>query len=140
MAQRNDLAEKKRVLWDGEEIPGLVSITEITYEKGIIEVPEFKRIRKIQNGITTFGEVTLVYKVQRDSKGFVFCKDFHQKDETHDGVVVRTDASGAEFARTLLQSCECTYMSEPEFDAANPTFAKITIRIVPYEVIPLPPE
>jgi len=140
MSQRNDLAEKKRITWDGEEVPGLVSITEIPLERGIIDVPEFDRIRKIQNGITTVPEVTMVYKVQRDSKAFNFFKSYFLNNETHDAVVIRTDAAGAEFARTMLQSCECVRYTEPEFDAASPTYAKVTITVVPWEIIPLGPE
>ena len=51
--QRNDLAEKKRVLIDGEEIPGLVYLGAIPLEKGQLEVPEYDRVRRIQNGIST---------------------------------------------------------------------------------------
>lgn len=137
MAQRNDLAEKKRIMIDGEEIPGLVSITEIPLEKGVIDVPEFSRIRKIQNGITTVPVVSMVYKIQRDSRSLTFFRDWYLKDETHDITVIRTDASGAEFARTLLASCECTKYVEPEFDASSPTYAKVSVDILPYEVTPI---
>ena len=137
MAQRNDLAEKAKLLWDGEEIPGLVSISPTTREKGVIEVPEFRRIRKIQNGITTFSEQTLVYKIQKDSKAHLFWKSFFANDESHDAVHIRCDASGTEFARVLWQSCECTFLEDPEVDLGGPTYAKVTVRVVPFEIIDL---
>ena len=140
MAQRNDLAEKIKVLWDGEEIIGLVSISETPLEDGVIEVPEFSVIRKIRNGIMTIPEITLVYKVQRDSQALKFFQDFYLLKTFKDMVKIRVDASGAEFARTQFPSCECTYYAEPEFDAASPTYAKVTVRIVPYDVIPIGPE
>lgn len=139
MAQRNDLAEKIKVLWDGEEVPGLVSISNTPLEDGVIEVPEFSAKRKIRDGIQTVPEITLVYKVQRDSRALTFCQDFYLKKETKDMVKIRCDASGQEFARTMFPSCECTYYEEPEFDAASPTYAKTTIRIVPYSVLPIAP-
>lgn len=137
MAQRNDLAEKKRLLFDGIEIPGLVSVGEITMEKGVIDVPEFSRTRKIQNGITTVPVVPVVYKIQRDTEAWDFFKSFYYDDKTYDVTVIRCDASGAEFARTLLVSCECSKISEPEFDAANPTYAKVSVDLLPYDVKPV---
>ncbi len=137
MAQRNDLAEKIKVYWDGEEIIGLVSISSTPLEDGVIDVPEFHAIRKIRNGIRQIPEMTAVYKIQRDSKALTFFQDFYLKKVFKDMVKVRTDASGAEFARTQYPSCECTAYEEPEFDAASPTFAKGTIRFVPYDVIPI---
>jgi len=135
IAQRNDLAEKKRVYWDGVELTGLVSVSEITLEKGVIEVPEFNRLRKIQNGIMTMPEVTLVYKIQRDNSSLDFMVKFFRDDETKECEIVRCDASGVEFSRTLLQSCECRQYVEPEFDGANPTFAKVTIIALPWEIV-----
>ncbi len=139
MSQRNDLAEKIKVFWDGEEIPGLVSISETPLEDGVIEVPEFAAKRKIRDGIQTVPEMTMTYKVQRDSRALKFCQDFYLLKQTKDMVKVRCDASGTEFGRTMFPSCECTYYSEPEFDAASPTFAKVTIRVVPYNVLPIAP-
>jgi hypothetical protein len=137
MSQRNDMAEKKRILIDGVEIPGLVSISAITLEKGIINVPEFSKIRKIQNGISTQPEIELVYKISKDSETLDFIKDWYFKDQTKDITVIRTDASGTEFARDLLPSCECTKYIEPEFNGESPTYAKITITIVPFDYIPI---
>jgi len=137
MGQRNDLAEKIKVHWDGEEITGLVSISPTPVEDGVIEVPEFNAVRKIRNGIRTIPEITLVYKIQRDSKALKFFQDFYFKKESKDMVKVRTDASGVEFARTQMPSCECTFYEEPDFDAASPTYAKVTLRCVPYDVIPI---
>lgn len=131
------MAEKKRVLFDGEEIEGLVSVGEIPLEKGTIEVPEGDRIRKIQNGISTMPEVQMVYKVRRDSSAQSFFRDYYQQNQTKDVVVIRTDAGGTEFARTLLQSTECSRYAEPEYDAANPTYAQVRFTLLPWEVVPL---
>ena len=138
--QRNDMAEKKKILIDGVELPGLVNFQEITLEKGQIDVPEFKKIRKIQSGITTIPAVELTYKTARDTNTLQFLKNWYFDDEVHDVVVVRTDASGAEFARTLLPSCECVRYQEPAFDAASPTYAQCPVTVLPWDVIPIEAE
>ncbi|MHC4717628.1 MAG: hypothetical protein ACYS5V_11710 [Planctomycetota bacterium] len=138
--QRNDMAEKKRVLFDGEEIPGLTNIQEIPMEKGQLEVPEFHRIRRIQNGITTIPAVEMTYKIAKDTNTLKFFRDYFNNDEDHDVTIVRTDAAGTEFARTLLPSCECVRYLEPGFDAANPTYAQVQVTLTPWDVIPIDAE
>lgn len=135
MAQRNDMAEKKRVEYDGDEIPGLVNFQEITLERGQLEVPEFDRIRRIQNGITTIPAIEMTYKLGRDTNTLAFFRDWWNQNLQIDVTVIRTDASGSEFARTLLQSCELVRFQEPAFDAASPTFAQIAVTLAPWEII-----
>ena len=131
------MAEKKRVLVDGDEKPGLVNVGEIVVEKGTIEVPEFHRVRQIQNGIKKMPQVTLVYKVQRGTSTLKFFRDWYYKDETHDVTIIRTDATGAEFARTILSDCESIKYHEPPFDGASPTYAQIQVTLVPWDITPL---
>jgi hypothetical protein len=133
--QRNDLAEKKIVKWDGEEILGLVHVSEIPREKGTIEVGEFNRVRVIQNGVQKMPEVTMIYKIQRANGALEWALVFFEQDQTKDCEIIRTDAAGVEFSRTLLQSCECKTYTEPEYEAGNPTFAKLTIVVLPFEII-----
>jgi hypothetical protein len=134
MAQNNDMAEKKRVYVDGEEIAGLVSVGEIPLTKGRIEVPEFKHIRKIQNGIETMPEIPFVYKIARGTTTLKFFQDWFHGDEVKDVTLVRVDAHGAEFARTLLSECECVDYTDPETDSAAPTYAQVTIVLLPFNI------
>jgi len=135
--QSQDMSEKKRVLFDGDNVAGLVSISEISLEKGEIEVPEFHFKRKIQDGIISIPAVELEYKIARATTTAKFFRDWFFNDEEKDVVIVRTDASGTEFARTLLPQCECTKYAEPPFDAASPTYAKVSVTIVPWNVTPI---
>lgn len=137
MGQRNDLAEKKKVMIDGVEIQGLLNVQEIELTKGELQVPEFSKIRLIQNGMTTIPAIQLTYKIQRDTGTLQFMKDWFLKDESKDITVIRTDASGAEFARTLLPQSEAVGYFEPPYDAATPTFAQVRITIAPWDVIPI---
>lgn len=139
MSQRNDQSEKKRVLFDGEEIEGLVSVSEVPLEKGTIDVPEGDRIRRIQNGVSTMPEVELTYKIRKDGASLEFFRNYYMENQVKDIIIIRTDATGNEFARTLLQDCECSRYVEPAFDAASPTYAQVSVRILPWEVTPLDP-
>lgn len=135
--QKNDMAEKVKLLVDGEEIQGLVSIQEISLEKITIEVPEFKRIRLIQAGIDKIPLIDCTFKVTRGSSTYAKLKAWYNNDEVHDCTKVRTDAHGVEFGRTLLPGCECIKYHEPPFDAANPTYAQVQTKLLPWDVIPL---
>jgi hypothetical protein len=128
------------VTWDGREFAGLVSCTPSKMTKGTIEVPEFKRKRKIQDGVVTFENITMVYSLQKNSPVLAFFQNFFLNNEVHTAMRVRCDASGTEFARTMYQDCECIDMEEPETDLANPTYAKVTMVFVPWEIIPLQAE
>lgn len=137
MGQRNDLAEKKKVMIDGVEIPGLLNVQEIPLEKGQLEVPEFSKIRRIQNGMATIPPVELTYKIQRDTETLDFMKEWFLKDESKDVTIIRTDGSGVEFARTLLPQSECVRYYEPPYDAAAPTFAQVQITLCPWDIVPI---
>ena len=135
--QKNDMAEKKRVLIDGDEIPGLVNFGETVVEKGVIEVPEFKRKRKIQNGVLTIPVINVTYKIARGTSTLQFFRDWFYKDEDHELTIIRTDGTGVEFARTLMPLVENVKYFEPPFDAANPTYAQIQSTLVPWDILPL---
>ena len=94
MPQRNDLAEKKRVEFDGVEVPGLVNIAEVPLEKGQLEVPEFSRIRKIQNGISTIPAVEAVYKIAKDTNTLEFFRTWYFEDEVKDVTITEPMRQG----------------------------------------------
>ncbi len=135
--QRNDRAEKRRVYIDGEEIPGLVHIGEMTLEKGTIEVPEFSKIRVIQNGIMKYPPYEMKYKISKGTSTLKFFRTWFEDNEIHDVTIVRTDAHDDEFARTLLSECECAKYTEPEVGAEAPPFAQVSVTILPFEITPL---
>ena len=135
--QKHQLVEKKKVYWDGEEKEGLVRVADITLEKSTVEVPSFKRIRILQSDITKLPAIEFEYLISRDSDALKFFEDFYNDNQVKDCVISRTDAHGDEFARRLWQECECIKITEPAYDAANPTYAKITVTVVPWERVEL---
>jgi hypothetical protein len=139
--QQTRVVEKRKLYWDGEEIPGLVSMPELNLEMGEVEVPEFDKIITVANGVVKVNPFTLVYKLARDGKAMKFLNDFFTEGETHDLTIARTDGAGVEFGRILIQDCECSKKTYPPYDAASPEFAKLTVNILPGSVpVDLPPE
>jgi hypothetical protein len=138
--QRNDLSERKRVYWDGVEIEGLAAVGEIPLEKGEIDVPEFDRVRKIESGVITIPTVEMTYKLRRGGQAITFFRDWFRNSEEKDGVIVSVDAAGNEIDRTLLQGCQCSRFSIPEYTAESPTYAMRRLRFTPHDVIPIDAE
>jgi len=128
--QSNEMIKKDKVYWDGVEVPGLVSVGEISREKSIVDVPSFRKIRPVQSGVVKNPEITLVYKTDRDTNTLEFFDNFFDNNEVKDMEDVKTDAHGVEFQRVLYTDCEIKTMTEPAYDAASPDFAKITIVII----------
>ena len=135
--QTHDMAEKVRIFMDGVEMPGLVNFGELVVERGTIEVPEFHKIRNIQNGMEKLPILECTFKIARGSAIAKILKDWYYKDETHDLSKVRYDAHGVEFARTMLIGCECIKYHEPPFDGAAPTYAQIQTKFVPWDINPV---
>jgi len=133
--QSNEMIEKKRIKWDGVEIPGLVSVAEILREKRVVEVPSFRRIRDIQSGIEKLPQITVVYKLERNTNTLEFFESFFDNNEVKDCEIIRTDAHGIEFNRKSYTGCEILSITEPTYDAASPVFAQITIVLAIYNIV-----
>jgi len=133
--QSNDMVEKKRVKWDGNEIPGLVSVDEVTREKKFVEVPSFRRIREIDADIVKLPQLKMKYKVERSTNTLSFFERFFDENEYKDAEIIRTDAHGVEFNRSIWTSCACIAITEPAYDSANPEYASVTVTFVPYDRI-----
>lgn len=135
--QSNEMVEKKKALFDGVEIFGLVSVDEITREKRTVEVPSFRRIRDVQADIEKMPQLTLVYKLERNTNTLEFFESYFDNNEVKDLTISRTDAHGVEFNRKVYSQCELLSISEPAYDAATPDFAKITVVVLPYDIVPV---
>jgi hypothetical protein len=129
-----DMAEKVRLLMDGNELQGFIQMDEITLLTGMIEVPEFEVIRLIENGIVKMPQIPCTFKITRNSPTFKILVNWRENHESHDLTKIRVDASGAEFGRTLFMNCSCIQYQEPAFDGAAVTFAQMKTIFLPYSV------
>jgi hypothetical protein len=136
--QQNDMADKRRLLFDGEEIPGLVNIEELSFEEAVIEVPELNKIRKIKNCVTPVPILNCIYKTNRNTDTYEFFKNFKERNEVKQCTMIQVDASNTEYKRTLFPGVECAKFTEPAYDAASPTYAQTSVMLVPYDYIQLP--
>lgn len=136
--QNNIMIEKKRVLWDNDEVPGLVSVDEIAWEKSVAEVPSFKRIREVQSDITKNPRLKFKYSLSRGEHVLKFFEDMHKNNEVKDCEIIRVDAHGVPFsenARKIYVGCECINKVEPKYDAGAPEYASITVDIIFFDVV-----
>lgn len=137
MSQRNDLALKRRVLVDGNEWPDLVGVSGLKFERNTIEVPEFSKIRSIQNGVTKVPTLDIKWKVSKNSSVLPAAQSWYFNNETHDITIIDTDATGQPFQQYLCYSCELTNYEEPEYRAESPDYAWLTLHVLPYDVVPV---
>jgi len=138
--QKNAMAEKRRVLIDNQELPGLVKTGRLPLEEGTIEVPGFNHIRIIQNGVTKIPPIELTYKLERNTKTRDFLNSWKLNREVHDVVIVQCDASGQEFGRILAPFCGMTSLDPGESDHAAPTYAHLDIVLAPWDLAPTKPQ
>lgn len=133
MAQRNDRVLKVIILVDGEPVPDLVKINNIKVEKGMIDVPGYDRIVKIQNGIKTIPQLDLEFKDGVGSVANDLFNNWFENNETKDVMVKYVDNSGKEFDRISCPACECQSYERPDYDAASPNYSKIMTTLLPYD-------
>lgn len=133
--QSNDMSELKRLLIDGEELPGLTRVGEVSLERGQLEVPEQGKVRRISNGVTTIPAIEATYKVRRNSETLVFLSRWYDNEEVHEITAVHLDGHGVEFRRELWPDCELVRKAMPEYNAEDPTYAQVNITIVPWDIV-----
>lgn len=133
--QQNDMSETRRILVDGEELPGLVNVAEAPLSRDTIEVPETLKTRMISNGVTSIPAVELTYKTARNTRTRDFLKSWFENREVHDVTMVFQDGHGNEFDRQIWQDVELASYTPPAYDASSPTYAQVTVNAVPWDII-----
>jgi hypothetical protein len=128
--QRNDIALKRRVLYDGEETKGLVNTGDLKDEKATAEAPGYNRTSDISSGVKKLDPLDLVYKVSAGTSTKKFFKDYYYNDEVKDVVIINTDATGQEIDRWLWPDTECVLFSEESYDAGAVKFFGVAIKLV----------
>lgn len=132
---KSDQVEKKIILVDGEEYPGLINLDEYVIEDDVVDVPGRDKTVPVRTGVKKIPQIGATYKVNRDSpilKGF---QDWYNKNEVHEITLIRTDGAGNEFARELWLNVECSKNSSGAYDASSPTTAQIMVNFLPEDII-----
>jgi len=136
--QKNAMAEKRKILVDNTELPGLVKVAGLPLEEGTIEVPGFNIKRSIQNGVIVVAPFDATYKLERSTKTRDFLNNWKMNREQHDVTIIQCDASGQEFGRYLAPQCGLSKLDPGEADLGNPNYAHLDITFVPYDLQPVP--
>ena len=127
--QKNDRAQKRRLLFDGDELPGLVETSDLTDEEEGVDVPSFNRTRTVGSGVSKLEPLDVIYKDQKGTKTRKFLTDWKFKKQVKDVVVINTDSTGFEINRWLWPDCECLKYNERGYTAAGVEFAGINVVI-----------
>jgi hypothetical protein len=132
------MAVKARFMIEGTtELADLTNLGEVSLENGMIDVPEFNYIRKIQSGITSMPEIQCSFETKRDSTGEgtrATLEAWFTNKEVKNVTIVYMDATGTEFERDLWNGVELRKLSKPAVDASSPAYAKLDVTFLPYEI------
>lgn len=131
------MVEKRKVLIDNQELPGLIKTGALPLEEGVVEVAGFRVKRIIKDGITKIPPIELTYKVERSTRTREFLNSWKLNDEVHDVVIVQCDASGQEFGRLLAPQCGMSKLDPGETDLNSPGYAKIEVTLAPWDFKPV---
>lgn len=131
------VVEKKIILWDGVEIPGLISVQELKLTKATVKVPSFKRLRQISSEIIEIPVIELKYRCDRGTTTDQFFSNFFFNAQVKDCTEIRTDQFGNYIQRRIWQLCECNDYQTPKYDAEAPELMTAVIQILPWEIITL---
>jgi hypothetical protein len=132
--QKNDMARKIKIDIDGIERANLVQVGAIERNQVTAEVPSFDKLRTIITGVDTIPVIDMGWKFTRDSDTKEFLKNWYEKTEIKDVILIETDGTGAEIDRITLLQCECAKYSLPEYDAAAPDYYRVDISLAPYDI------
>lgn len=138
---KSDLTEKRIIEVDGEELPGLVNMSE--YEDSFLSVvvPGQDRNVPVKSHVRVIPEIDAIFKIQRNSQTLQILQDWYiNKGETHNVVIIRTDGGGDEFKRELWPNTEILKFNGPGYDASAPTYAQIMVRFAPENITFISPE
>jgi len=135
--QKSSSAEKKRIFWDGEEVPGLIDVQEMKLTKATIKVPGFKRLRTISSNIIEIPVLELKYKVEKGTSTMKFFETFFFTEQCKDCTEVRVDQYDNEIQRRLWPQCECIDKVDSPYRAENPELMVVTIQVAPWDIISL---
>lgn len=129
MPQKNELSQKRKLLVDGNELPGLIECSGPKDEDSMLKVPRFGRVVSIKSGVKEFEPITAKYAIKRGTNTKAVLMSWKFNDELHDVVLINCDAAGAEIDRWLLQDCELPHVEESKYDAGNVEYMSLNVTI-----------
>lgn len=131
---RSIIVDKRRLEFDGQEIPGFKSIESVVLDQDTVEISEFDKIRNEPTGVEKVPVVNLVYNHRKDSITFDFFWTWFKDKSTKDVTEIQTDGAGAEIVRFNWSNVKCSKVERPAADSAGVEGATIPITLVPEDI------
>ena len=132
--QKPAIVEKKILLWDGIEIPGLMRVAEIKKTKTTAKSPGYYKSRTVSSEITEIPVMECQYKIERGTMTEKFFNDFFELRQVKDCTEVRTDQFGTPIERRIWQMCECIDHRTPPYDSETPELMSVTVIVAPWDI------
>jgi hypothetical protein len=112
----------------------LTNFGDVSLQNNTVDVPTFDRILKIQNGVITMPEVQLTFETRRNTSTRGILRSWFRNKEVHDLTIEQCDATGSVFEQIAWTGVECSKLDEPAVDTANPTYAQLSVTLIPYDI------
>lgn len=122
---RQDINEKTRFKFDGEEKPGLTARDAVNVESDVTEIPSFDKTVPTSNGVKKMPQVLITLKNNKDTDTLKFMRDWFFLNQEKNVVMERTDGTGEIFESIDLGWCQLSSNNIPAYDAAAPVYAQI---------------
>lgn len=135
--QKNQMAEKARAIFDGDEIPGLVMVAPIEPEYKTVAVPQMLKEHTISSGTKVIPTFEMEYINDRSTKTRKFLQDFFNNKEKKELNLIRTDGDGSEYMNEIYTNCECIKYSKPSPSARDPELSVYKITVAPDDILEL---
>ncbi len=122
---KGDIVEKGRLIFDGEEKPGLMARDAVNVESDIVEIPGFDKTVPVSNGVKKMPQILLTQKNNKDTETLKFMRDWYFNNEEKNVILERTDGNGETFESIDLGWCQLGSNNIPAYDASSPVAAQI---------------
>lgn len=137
---KSDMVEKRKLLVDNEEIKGLIECPEYEIAEGVVEVPGQSKTVPVKNGVRVIPQIPMTFKITRGSTTYNFFKDWRNKNEVKNCVMIRTDGRGKEIARELWPNVECSKLNGGPYDASAPATSIANVVLLPEDIVDIDAE
>ena len=137
---KSDQVEKKILLIDGQELPGLIGIDEYIIEDDVVNIPGRDKVIPVRNGVKKIPSIGATYKINRNSETLKVLQDWYNKGTVMDVTLIRTDGAGNEFKRELWPNTEISKINAPAYDANTPVAAQAIVTFLPEDIIDIAAE
>lgn len=133
--QKRGRSEKRRLKFDGVELPGLNRCTGLAPEEGQLTPAELKRKYTIGDGTINWPPIEGAFLDQAGNGIEEFFREWKLQFLTKEIEYMRVDGHGDVFLRAILPDAECLKYKQTDYDANGVTVAMIEFTISYYEPV-----